>query len=93
MSADDGYEFRKKLADVKQDASKWTARDALQDLIDDIDSGKMLPDKLVIHYVEKLENGGYKHHWSVAGANIWEHLGLLDLAKDRMLRYWYGDTS
>ena len=81
-------ELAKKRADKLQDSRLWTAKDAIEDLLADVIAGKINPTQLAIHYFEGTPETGLKHHYQAAGLTYPNHIALLNVALDRMLRDW-----
>ncbi len=79
------------LTDVDPKAKRWTVRDALVSLIEEIDAGTIRPDKLVLGYVW-TENGRYQTGWRLAGVSRIEAVGLMMMTQDEILSE-RGDTD
>lgn len=63
------------------DASNWSPREALVSLLRNIDRGEVSPDVLVISYRDN------RRTWfTVAGPDAASALGVMEIAKHRMLR-------
>jgi hypothetical protein len=64
-------------AERSGDGSIWTARDALIDLLRDLDSGVVTADALVICFREPLPDGNAKTHFRNACPDILVAQGLM----------------
>lgn len=64
-------------------ASDWTPRDALVDLLRQIDSAEIDVDLVVIAYRSRKEDGGFRNHYSAAAPTEMPHeaVGALEFAK------------
>lgn len=81
-------EIAKRRADKMQDCREWTAIDALEDMVAQVKAGKMKVDQLAIHWFENLPEGGYKHHYCVAGVTFQQHIALLHVGLTRVVDDW-----
>lgn len=81
-------ELARKRAEKRQDSRLWTAEDALEDLLARIRAGEIKPTWLAIHYMEGSPETGQEHHYQVAGLTYPQHIALLNVALDRVLREW-----
>lgn len=74
-------DFPRSVGEIKaekaQDGSLWSPRDALIDLLRDIDAGKEVTD-LIISFREKTEDGRFGHFYRAATRDQLTALGLLD---------------
>jgi hypothetical protein len=72
------------LAEVKADrdldASKWTPRDALVQLLREIDSGETKVDVVFIALGEYADDGGVSTGFRAAGSDHWTIAGLAQRA-------------
>lgn len=66
-------------------AADWTPRDALIQMLRDIDSGTVRPDALVVSFREKLELG-FRTNFSAACPDSGVMLALLEQTKFRIWR-------
>lgn len=66
-------------------AADWTPRDALIQMLRDIDSGTIQPDALVVSFREKVELG-YRTSFSAACPDSGVMLALLEQTKFRIWR-------
>lgn len=66
-------------------AADWTPRDALIQMLRDIDSGVIRPDALVVSFREKLEQG-FRTNFSAACPDSGVLLALLEQTKFRIWR-------
>ena len=64
-----GTEKRITAADEARDASKWTPRDVLVDVLRRIDSGEYKPETLAVVWTETAGSGGIKPRYSIAVAD------------------------
>lgn len=79
-------------AERKRDNREWTVEDALEEMLCELRAGDIRPVHLVIHYLEpadvmdpeadpeRLRHGCYLVH-----VNLFEQLGILDIAKRKLL--------
>ena len=81
-----------RISDYGAGAKSWTPEDALKDMLERIQEGKIKPKKLVVHYLEEkdCECGGWDAGWCVAGVDVFEHVAVLELARDSVMRWWRG---
>jgi len=71
-------DFAEKRVNQAQDCRLWTPKDALLACLRDIESGKINPDKLCIHYTCLIDdNKNRTFGCYVAGMTYLEHAGLL----------------
>lgn len=68
----------------------WTVRDALMDMVDDIDQGIIAPDKVII-VARTDEETSFDEHWTLAGMKFSEAISVLEYRKYRMLAEMAGD--
>lgn len=61
----------------KRDARHWTPREALISVLRDIDSGKVSPTLMVIHWKTGKEDNSYTTGYAVAGGIKHEILGVM----------------
>ena len=77
----------KSVAEIKsdrsQDCADWTPRDALIDLLRDIDSGKRTPEHLVLCWSERSAET-FSTHYSASAKSGLHALGLLSRIMHRM---------
>lgn len=71
-------------ADRERDARLWTPRDALIQLLRDIDGGAVAPEALVCVYRERLANGNTATHFVNATPDYHTALGLLTACQFRI---------
>lgn len=67
------------------DASDWTPRDVLIQMLRDIDSGAIAPDALIVSFREKLETG-FRTNFCAACPDSGVMLALLEQTKFRIWR-------
>lgn len=83
MADDENFaDYPKSLAEIRSDRSQnsadWTPRDALIDLLRDIDSGKFNPKSLmIVHKVADGEHGYFLGTTSAGVTSIHEGVGML----------------
>lgn len=86
---DDYSEHPQSVAEIRAGkagrARLWTPRDALIDMLRDIDSGKVAPRTLVICWSEPDQSGEMCAYFSAAGPDIMSSLGTVEAAKTVML--------
>lgn len=75
-------------AEKEQDSRAWTPLEALKAAVRDIEEGRANPEKLVVHYLERKEDGRYKTKYYASGLLITEHIGLLEIAKQQTINEW-----
>jgi hypothetical protein len=82
--ADYPSSVQEKRAIEGRDARQWTPRDALINILRDIDQGKLNPYAMVIHWKTAVDGGpGYRVGFAVAGAYKHELLGMnAEFARD-----------
>lgn len=76
------------LAERMDDSTMWTASDALRDALAEIESGKINPKGLAIHFYEETADGSLVAHWCAADLTYEKHLALLEIAKHRVIDDW-----
>lgn len=75
--ADAPVSLAAKRAEQRQDGRLWTPRDALIDMLRDIDTGKINPSVMVIAAKTVNPDGSYKLHTvNAGGSNRHELIGL-----------------
>lgn len=77
-------ELAKKRALKFNDSTSWKARDALLDLVKQIDEGLDVS-HIAIHFYERLPEDRRRHHFQCAGITYEGHLMLLEIAKRRLV--------
>ena len=83
MADDENFaNYPRSIADIKSDRSgnslDWKPRDALIDMLRDIDSGQQNPQTLIIVYKTLKEDGHYKLGYVSAGVpSVHEGVGIL----------------
>lgn len=82
---------RRRREAEKQGNDSWTVRDALLDMVDDIDQGRIKPNKVVI--VARTDEGetSFDEHWTLAGLKFSEAVSVLEYRKHRILMEMAGD--
>ena len=86
--SDDIVNLNERRAVKASDCRQWSAQDLAETLLADIKSGKIKPAQIVVHYFEPLPQGGAVHHNYAAGVTFPEHIALLHVALDRLLKQW-----
>ena len=81
-------ELRRRKADKLGDSREWTTQDLLEDLLDQLRKGEIAPAQIAVHWFERAETGGLRHHYGCAGLTYADHLSLLEIAKHRLLNEW-----
>lgn len=80
-------DYPESVAELKCDnGAGWSPRDALINLLRDIDSGKIAPKSLVICGYEVLGKGRTATFFRNASPTIQDAVGLMEVAKADMLR-------
>lgn len=81
-----------KLAERNDDSRSWSVADCLRDMLAEIESGKIAPTCVAVHYWTPSEADGRVHHgFHAAGLTYEGHLALLALAQQKTLDEWQGD--
>lgn len=81
-------ELARKRAENAGDCRLWSAEDALEDLLQRVRSGEVKPLHIAIHFLEDKPSGGYRHGYTVAGATFQQHIALLNVALNRVIKDW-----
>lgn len=86
--ADNFANHPRSLAEVRsektQNAADWSPRDALIDLLRDIDSGARSPDGLVICWRESNSQGGVSSHYTASAKDPLDSVGIVARALHRI---------
>jgi hypothetical protein len=77
------------LIERKPDSKRWTPREALMDAVADIDSGRIKPTKLMVLYVEDVEDRVRASEY-ICGMNISEHIAFLTIKLHEAIDDWKG---
>ena len=73
---------------AENDCRKWTARDMLVQLVNDIDLGHINPSKIVVHWLQEAKDGTSLYGASAAGINVTEHIALLNVGIKKVVEDW-----
>lgn len=77
-------EFAERRAEDSGDCRLWTPRDALLAALRDLDKGEINPERLVIHFSERVDDVTVGYHYYAANVNTMEHAGLLSMCLQRV---------
>ena len=83
------YSLAEKRAEMNREARDWTPRDLLICLLREIDNGRVKPTDVVLCYSENGLEGGYMR----AGSNPDNHVGALEVAKQRIIEDMFSKTK
>lgn len=87
---DIGFERRRR--DAQENGNDvWTVRDALQDMIESIDTGELDPDKLVLITRTTYEDGSFDESFALVGLRYSDAIGMLEYRKHRWLQQMTGE--
>jgi len=89
---DGGKKFRKKLASRSEDGSRWTPRDAVEDIMERIDNGELSTiESILIIYSRPPDEDPESRAvgWNWAGPSKREHLELIEVHKQQFMDYAY----
>lgn len=76
------------IASKSQSANSWTGIQCLKKFIDDVESGKVQPDKVIILWFTLNSDGSVNpHHW-YAQIDRCEEIALLETAKQLAIGEW-----
>lgn len=78
------------IALKKGDSRLWTPLDALKELVRAIEAGEENPEGLVIHWWEE-KRGERDYRYLASKVTFPDHLALLDVAHNQVLKEWSGD--
>lgn len=81
-------DLAKRRAEKTQDSREWSALDALEDMVAQVKAGTIKPEQLSINWLESKPEGGYAHHYCVAGMTFQQHIALLHVSLARVLTQW-----
>ena len=85
---DDPINLNKARAEKAQDSRLWTAHDLLTDMLAQLERGEITADEIIVHWLDRNQNGGFTHHYGCAGVNFQAHLAILHLGLARVLSDW-----
>lgn len=71
-----------------KDGALWSPRDCLLQLVADIDAGAVAPNKICIHMLTEMPDGGWKHNFYQAGLSRMEHVAVLAMGQKSALEDW-----
>lgn len=72
-----------------QDSQLWSPADALRHVLGQIESGECAPTKIAIDYFVPEPDGGYRHHYAVAGLSVEGRIAMLQAALTRAINEWF----
>lgn len=85
-------DLARRRAQQSEDSKMWSPLDALEDTIEELPRVEaalgVKVTKLAIHYIIEKPDGSATKRYVAAGLNVMEHLALLELGKDQVLREW-----
>lgn len=82
----DPVSFNEARAEKIGDSRLWTPLDLAKRLLQGIESGAIKPNKIVVHYLEPLENGDSIPGYFACGVTALEHVALLHVAMHYAIR-------
>lgn len=69
-----------KLVDKVENSALWSPIDCVRDFLSELESGKIDPDCIAIHYNQKLPDGGLKPCNFTSNLTYGAHITLLTIA-------------
>lgn len=85
--ADHPINFAEQRALANEDNSLWSPRDCIAAVLRDIDSGKIAPTAVMIHYYEP-DGDGQAHNFYLSNLNFPEHIAMLNVALWDTMERW-----
>lgn len=76
------------LAEFADNAKMFSPLQAAELLLSEIKEGKVKPESLAIHILERNEDGSREHSSIIAGLNYPEHIALLSCALHNTIERW-----
>lgn len=93
MTYDDFSQHPKSITEIKSDQSDpniagsiWKPRDALIDVLRNMDQGNIKTDALIVIWLEKDENGAERVIFRQASTGLTQTLGVIEMAKYVLLK-------
>ena len=80
-------EIARKRAEKLGDSREWSAKDALEDTIKEIEGKEV---ELAIHWWVIRPDGTRDHHYAIAGLTFPVHIALLEISKTSVIEQWRG---
>lgn len=77
-------EFAERRAEEQNDCRLWSSKDALLACLRDIESGEINPERLVIHYTERIDDVTTSYRYYASNVTTMEHAGLLAMITARV---------
>ncbi len=73
------------------DPKMWSPVTMLKHLIQEIESGLVEPEKMIVHWFTKDNGKDQGHGFAISNTTFTEHIALLEIAKVHALEDWMSD--